>query len=138
MEPPTTSTIIACTSPATSLKVSTKSSGMSPALTAKVQFAYVMPSVDTNANDGASCPISPSPFPCEWDDTLSASDAACVPAVDYSVDNQMHCVANGHTRTYSITSASDVVGVVTMTDVNGHFNSEEPRFGRNSDVYRWS
>tara|TARA_Y100001970_G_scaffold42378_1_gene52796 strand:- start:3912 stop:7214 length:3303 start_codon:yes stop_codon:yes gene_type:complete len=89
-----------------------------PRIDGKVQFAYVMPSVDTNANDGASCPISPSPFPCEWDDTLSASDAACVPAVDYSVDNQMHCVANGHTRTYSITNASDVVGVVTMTDVD--------------------
>ena len=89
-----------------------------PTIDGKVQVVQVMASADTNANDGASCIDEMPPFPCEWDNSLSSDDPNCTPTIDYSVDNQMHCIATGHTRSYSITNNSQVAGTVTLTDVD--------------------
>ncbi|HAY50564.1 MAG TPA: hypothetical protein DCY30_00930 [Acidimicrobiaceae bacterium] len=89
-----------------------------PTIDGKVQVVQVMASADTNANDGASCIDEMPPFPCEWDNSLTSDDPNCTPTISYSVDNQMHCIATGHTRSYSITNNSQVAGTVTLTDVD--------------------
>ena len=89
-----------------------------PTIDEKVQVVKIMDSADTNANDGASCVDEMPPFPCEWNNSLSYSDPNCTPTIDYSVNNQMHCISTGHTRSYSITNNSQVAGTVTLTDVD--------------------